>query len=228
MGTLIQDIRFAIRMLIMNSGFAAVVVLTLALGIGANTALFSIVNGVLLNPLPYLQPEQLVMLYDKPASSHEEIWVSYPNFQDYQRDNHTFASIAADSYDDFNLTMAGEPERLRGDRISANFFELFGVKPMIGRMFHAEEDRLGAQPVALIGAGYWERKFGSSPEVIGKTITLNGTQYTIVGVIPAGGGGMSCCGARAVARSRRVALPPKQFHRSSFFTGLDRPRFRRC
>jgi predicted permease len=185
MGTLIQDIRFATRMLVKSPVFTVVVVLTLALGIGANTALFSIVNGVILNPLPYPQPEQLVMLYDKPASSHEEIWVSYPNFQDYQRDNHTFASMAADSYYDFNLTGAGEPERLRGDMISANFFELLGVKPVIGRMFEAEEDRLGAQPVALIGGGFWKRKFGSSLEITGKTITLNGIQHTIVGVIPA-------------------------------------------
>ena len=207
MGTLIQDIRLAIRMLIKNPGFTVVVVLTLALGIGANTALFSIVNGVLLNPLPYPQPDRLVMLYDKPFSSHEQIWVAYPNFQDYQRDNHTFASMAADSEDDFNLTGAAETERLRGDRISASFFPLLGVKPVIGRNFGAEEEHLGAQPVALIGAGFWQRKFGSSREVVGKTITLNGSQYTIVGVIPA---------SFRLDRSNDVYVPLGQWSEPSF------------
>ncbi len=207
MGTLIQDIRLAIRMLMKNPGFTVVVVLTLALGIGANTALFSIVNGVLLNPLPYPQPDRLVMLYDKPVSSHEQIWVAYPNFQDYQRDNHTFASMAADSEDDFNLTGAAETERLRGDRISASFFPLLGVKPVIGRNFGAEEEHLGAEPVALIGAGFWQRKFGSSRDIVGKTITLNGTQYTIVGVIPA---------SFRLDRSNDVYVPLGQWSEPSF------------
>jgi predicted permease len=207
MGTLIQDIRLAIRMLMKNPGFTVVVVLTLAIGIGANTALFSIVNGVLLNPLPYPQPDRLVMLYDKPFSSHEQIWVAYPNFQDYQRDNHTFASMAADSEDDFNLTGAAETERLRGDRISASFFPLLGVKPVIGRNFGAEEEHLGAEPVALIGAGFWQRKFGSSRDIVGKTITLNGTQYTIVGVIPA---------SFRLDRSNDVYVPLGQWSEPSF------------
>ena len=207
MGTLIQDIRLAIRMLMKNPGFTVVVVLTLALGIGANTALFSIVNGVLLNPLPYPQPDRLVMLYDKPFSSHEQIWVAYPNFQDYQRDNHTFASMAADSEDDFNLTGAAETERLRGDRISASFFPLLGVKPVIGRNFGAEEEHLGAEPVALIGAGFWQRKFGSSRDIVGKTITLNGTQYAIVGVIPA---------SFRLDRSNDVYVPLGQWSEPSF------------
>jgi predicted permease len=207
MGTLIQDIRLAIRMLMKNPGFTVVVVLTLAIGIGANTALFSIVNGVLLNPLPYPQPDRLVMLYDKPFSSHEQIWVAYPNFQDYQRDNHTFASMAADSEDDFNLTGAAETERLRGDRISASFFPLLGVKPVIGRNFGVEEEHLGAEPVALIGAGFWQRKFGSSRDIVGKTITLNGTQYTIVGVIPA---------SFRLDRSNDVYVPLGQWSEPSF------------
>jgi predicted permease len=202
-----QDVRYGLRMLGRSPGFTTVAVLTLALGIGANTAIFSIVNGVLLNPLPYPQPDQLVMVYDKPASSHEEIWESYPNFQDYQRDNHIFLSMAADSGDDFNLTGAGETERLSGDRISAGFFSLLGVKPVIGRMFDAEEDQPGAQPVALIGAGFWKRKFGSSPDVIGKAITLNGTQYTIVGVISA---------SFHFDRSRDVYIPLGQWSEPAF------------
>ncbi len=207
MGTLIQDIRLAIRMLIRNPGFTAVIVLTLALGIGANTALFSIVNGVLLNPLPYPQSNQLVVLYDVPFSSHEQIAVAYPNFQDYQRDNHTFASMAADSEDDFNLTGEGETERLRGDRISASFCPLFGVTPVIGRMFGAEEDHLGAQPVALISAGLWERKFGSSRKILSQTITLNGTQHIIVGVIPS---------SFRLDRSNDVYVPLGQWNEPSF------------
>jgi predicted permease len=185
MQTLLQDIRYTIRTLAKNPGFTVVAVLTLALGIGANTALFSVVNGVLLNPLPFPAPNQLATLYANRVHL-ERASISYPNFLDWQRENHTFVSMAAFRPDDFNLTGTGEAEHIRGEMVSADFFSTFGMKPQIGRSFRSEEDRLGGAPVALISAGLWKRKFGSVPDIVGKRIELNGTGYTIIGVIPAG------------------------------------------
>src|SRR5215469_1548071 len=184
MGTLSQDIRYALRMLVKNPGFTIVAVLTLALGIGANTAIFSVVNAVLLSPLRYQQPERLVALYERqPDFEHSSI--SYPNFLDWRRMNHSFTAIAAFREDVFTFTGAGEPERLKAEMVSAEFFPILGVQPVLGRHFRIEEDQVGSQPVVEISGGFWKRKFGSSPDVIGKTLTMNDTSYTIVGVIPA-------------------------------------------
>ena len=180
---LIQDVRYGLRSMRRSPGFTAVAVLTLALGIGANTALFSVVNGVLLNPLPYWQPDRLVALYSK---DHDFTYssISYPNFLDWVRGNRSFSSLAAFLGVDFNLTGAGEPERVPAKMVSASFFPLLGVKPTIGRVFLPEEDQLGARPIVLISGGLWKRRFGSSPAAVGKTLTLNGTAYAVVGVIP--------------------------------------------
>src|SRR6266404_315544 len=185
MQTLLQDIRYAIRTLAKNPGFTVVAVLTLALGIGANTALFSVVNGVLLNPLPIPAPNELSTLYSNRVHL-ERASISYPNFLDWQRENHTFVPMAAFRPDVFNPTGTGEAEHIRGEMVSAEFFSTLGVKPEIGRSFTSEEDRPGGAPVALISAGLWKRKFGSVPDIVGKRIELNGTGYTIIGVIPAG------------------------------------------
>jgi predicted permease len=183
MTSFLQDIRYAIRILAKAPGFTIVAILTLALGIGANTALFSVVNGVLLNPLPYAHPESLVAVYSRtPAFRHASI--SYPNFLDWARDNHTFSSLAAFRNDDFNMTGTGEPERLKVEMISANFFSLVGVNPVIGRSFLPQEDIVGGAPVVLLGEGLWQRKFAGSSKAIGTTVTLDNTAYTIVGVIP--------------------------------------------
>jgi predicted permease len=181
--TLSHDVRFGVRMLAKSPGFSAIAILTLALGIGANTALFSVVNGVLLNPLPYAEPDRLAAVYAKTQDfGHSSI--SYPNFLDWVREQHSFSSIAAFREDDYNLTGMGEPERVKTEMVSASFFSTLGVRPVAGRLFRPEEDVRGAQPVALISAGLWSRKFGSSPEAVGKMITLNGVGYTVVGVIP--------------------------------------------
>jgi predicted permease len=184
MGTLIQDVRYAVRMLGKNPGFALIAVLTLALGIGANTAIFSVVNGVLLRPLPYAQPDQLVALSEK-SMNFESSSISYPNFLDWQRSNSAFVSMAAYRSENFSITGSGEAERVRVGMVSAGFFEILGVSPVRGRLFKPEEDRLGTAPVALITAGLWQRKFGSSPDILGKRITMNGDGYTVIGVIPA-------------------------------------------
>jgi predicted permease len=184
MQTFWQDARYGLRMLGKNPGFTAIAVLTLALGIGANTALFSIVNGVLLNPLPYDRPDGLVALYSRTAEfPHSSI--SYPNFLDWRRDNHSFSALAAFRGDNFNLTGMGTAERLKAEMVSATFFPILGVKPIVGRVFIEQEDQVGGAPVALISEGLWKRKFGLAPDAVRKSLNLNGTLYTIVGVIPA-------------------------------------------
>lgn len=185
MGALAQDIRYGIRTLIKSRGFTAIAVLTLALGIGANTVLFSVVNGVLLNPLAFRAPNELVALYTN-RIGFERASISYPNFQDWQRQNQTFASMAAFRWDDLNLTGTGEAEHIRGEMVSADFFSTLGVLPAMGRSFTEDDDHLGAAPVALISPGFWKRKMGSAPDVLGRRIALNGTDYTIIGVLPSG------------------------------------------
>jgi len=176
-----QDIRYAFRMLSNSRGFAVIAILTLALGIGANTALFSVVNGVLLNPLPFSNPDGLYAAYTKTAA-FEQGSIAYPNFLDWQKQNHSFSSLSAFRAEDYNLTGSGEPERVHAHMISVEFFPTLGLNPLLGRNFRPEEDRAGAGPVAILGDGLWKRKFGSSQEVLGKSITLNGKAYTIVGV----------------------------------------------
>jgi predicted permease len=183
MRTLIEDVRYGLRMLGKNPGFTAVALLTLALGIGANTAVFSIVNGVLLNSLPFPDPDKLVVLFES-KPNFKEGSISYPNFLDWQRENRAFSSIAAYRPDSFSLTGAGEGEQVRGQMVSADFFNILGVKPVIGRMFTPEEDQLGAGRVVLVSSGFWQRKLGSSHDVLGRRIVLDGEGYTVIGVIP--------------------------------------------
>ena len=183
MNSLLQDIRYAVRILSKAPGFTIIAIVTLALGIGANTALFSVVDGVLLNPLPYTQPDRIVAVYTHTRTfNHSSI--SYPNFLDWVRENRSFSGLAAFREDDMNITGVGEPERLRTEMISANFFAVLGVKPVVGRTFFAKEDQIGAAPVVLLSEGLWKRKFGGSADAVGKSVSLNGTSYTIVGVIP--------------------------------------------
>ena len=168
-----------------SPGFTAIAVLTLALGIGANTALFSVVNGLLLNPLAYQQSGKLVAIYEK-TPGYDKAPIEYLNFLDWQRNSRSFASMAAYRNEDYDLIGTGEGERLRGYMISAGFFSTLRVAPILGRTFRADDDQLGAAPVVILSGGFWERKFGSSPDIVGKPIILNGTAYTIVGVIPNG------------------------------------------
>src|ERR1700689_2277991 len=182
MGTMMQDVKYAVRMLAKNPGFALIAILTLALGIGANTALFSVVNGVLLNPLPFANPSRLAAIHWK-TPQFEQASLTYPNFLDWQRDNRTFEAMAAYREMDFSLTGYGDPQRLHGQQISAEFFPLLGIQPILGRMFRHEEDQVGAAPVALLGDGLWKSKFASAPDVIGKSLTLNDTAYTVIGVV---------------------------------------------
>jgi predicted permease len=184
MDTFFQDIRYGLRTLAKAPGFTAIAVLTLALGIGANSALFSVVNGVLLNPLPYPEPDKIISVFTK-TSDFNHSSTSYLNFLDWQKENQSFAPLAAFRNVSIFLTGAGDGEQLRGFMISAGFFDVLGVKPILGRMFRPEEDQVGAAPVVLISQGLWMRKFGSSQDILGKAITLDGKSCVVVGVIPA-------------------------------------------
>lgn len=184
METLFKDVRYGIRSLRSHPGFTAIAVLTLALGVGANTALFSVVNSILLNPLPYPEPDQIVTFHQS-KPNFETGAMPYPNFLDVQKENRTFSAMAISRGYSFTLIGAGDAERVSARWIAADFFGVLGVKPAIGRTFVTNDDQKGAAPVALISAGLWNRKFNSATEVIQKSITLDDRSYSIVGVIPA-------------------------------------------
>jgi predicted permease len=208
METLLQDLRYGLRMLAKSPGFTAIAILTLALGIGANTALFSVVNGVLLNPLAYPYPGQLVAVYGK-SPGFDRAPITYLNFLDCQRDTQTFKSMALYRNQDYSFIGTGEAgERLTGYQISADFFSTLGITPVVGRTLRADDDRLGAAPVVILGGGLWQRKFGSSPDVLGKSVVLNGTSYIVVGVIPAG--------FKFYGQDRDVYTPIGQYNDPSF------------
>ena len=181
---LAQDLRYGFRTLRKSPGFTAVAVLTLALGIGANTALFSVVNGVLIKTLPYPNAEQLVWLAEsKPNFATGSI--SWPNFLDWRKENHTFAGMSLYRSTSFNLTGVGEAEQVQGRYITSDLFSILGVKPVIGRTFAPDEDEIGAAPIAMISERLWKQKLNAAPDALGKTLDLDGLGYNIVGVVPA-------------------------------------------
>lgn len=181
---MLQDLRIALRMIFRNPGFSAIVVMTLALGIGANVALFSVVNAVLLNPLPFPHPEQLVTL-DQSKPNFDMGAIPYPNFQDLQRENQTFSAMAITRGFAFSLIGSGEAERVSGRLVSADFFSVFDVKPVRGRTFARGEDQPGVDPVAIISTELWQRKFGAAEDILSRRLTLDDKSYTVIGVIPA-------------------------------------------
>src|SRR5689334_23107998 len=185
METLLQDLRYAIRAALKKPGFIAIVVFALAIGIGANTAIFSVVNAILLRPLPYKNPDRIVMVWmSNPKLGVAEDWHSYPNYVDYREQNSTFEEIAAFNDRSFNLTGTGEPVRVMGVWTTANLFSVMGVEPVKGHTFSVEEEEPGKDRVAVISYGLWQRRFGGDPDIIGKPINLNGVDRTVVGVMP--------------------------------------------
>ncbi|HKY05902.1 MAG TPA: ABC transporter permease, partial [Blastocatellia bacterium] len=185
MSTLMQDVKYGARMLAKRPGFTAVALVTLALGIGANTAIFSVVNAVLLRPLPLKDPDRLVMVVETNLSKGwDQFSVSPLNFTDWRDQNQVFEQIVASRNWAFNLTGNGDPERVRGTRVSAGLLEMVGATPAQGRLFTAEEDQPGRGNVVLISHGLWQRRFGSNPDIIGQTLTLNSQSYTVIGIMP--------------------------------------------
>ena len=185
MESLVQDIRYGWRMLGKNPGFTAIAVLTLAIGIGASTATFSVVDTVLLQPLPYQQPERLVQVTETlPGMSTDEVGVAAGEYQDYRDRNHSFSQAAAYESAGFNLTGAGQPLRINAASVSASVFPLLGVSPELGRAFTAEEDRYGAGNVVVLSHALWEHEYGRDPTILGKIVKLDEHSYTVVGVMP--------------------------------------------
>src|SRR5215207_3552209 len=179
-----QDLRYGARMLIKNPGFTSVAVLTLALGIGANTAIFSVVNAVLLRPLPYPEPIQLVQLrVERSGKPYAEIGSA--TFLEVKAQSHSLARIASYTGGDMTLTGAGSAERVVAGAVTADFFPLLGVQPALGRNFTREEDTPNGPKAAILGHGLWQSRFGGDADVLARTITLNEQSYTVVGILPA-------------------------------------------
>jgi putative ABC transport system permease protein len=187
MKSLLQDLRYATRRLLKSPGFAAVAVGALALGIGANTAIFSVVNSVLLRPLPYAEPEQLVQLWEaRPRQNMPRVEIAPHEFLAWAEQAQSFQRLAAADAAEYNLTGHFEPERVTGSLVTAGYFPLHGVAPLHGRAFLEEEDRPGANNVVVLGHDLWQRRFGSDPSLVGQTVSLDGVACTVVGVMPRG------------------------------------------
>ncbi len=181
----LQDLRFAARTLRKSPGFAIAAICTLALGIGANTAIFSVINGVILRPLPYRDPGRLVAVEEQLHHSGENFAFSYPDFLDVQRASTSFQSIAAYRNSGLNVTSPGEPAYVHSRQVSAGFLAVLGVNPVLGREFRPEEDQRDAAPVAMIGYSLWQERFGGNPKAIGARLMGSGNAYTIIGILPA-------------------------------------------
>jgi putative ABC transport system permease protein len=187
MNGLFQDFRYALRQLRKNPGFTAVAVLTLALGLGANTAIFSVIDAVLLRPLPFHSPSRLVVVKPTEPGRRDDIGVSYPTFLDWRARNHVFDGLSVFREDDFTLTGRGEPAHLTGAVVSANIFSVLGVPPVIGRDFVPEEDQpIGTGLPIILSHSLWQSRFGSDPKIVGQSLTLDGQAFAIVGVMPVG------------------------------------------
>ncbi len=190
MRTFLSDIRYAARMWSRSPGFVAVAVATLALGIGANTTMFSIVNATLLRPLPFPNPDRLVVLWEGKASNPDPNTFnifSLPNYRDLKARSRTLADIALfdSAGKGYNLTSGGEPEQVSGLRVTASFFRVLGVSPFLGRGFTDDEEQTGRDRVVVLSYGLWSRRYGADPTLVGRTIAMDGQAYTVVGVMPA-------------------------------------------
>ena len=185
MENLLQDIRFGFRTLVKNPGFTLVAIIALALGTGANSAIFSVVNAVLLRPLPYGEPDRVMMVWGyNIKSGDKQFAISVPDFNDYREQSTKFEQMASFAYEDFNLMSGDEPEHVQGTIVSSNFFDTLGVKAALGRTFLPEEGKPGANRVVVISNGLWKRRFGTDNSLLGQTITLNGASFTVIGIMP--------------------------------------------
>src|SRR5215470_13879715 len=185
MESLLSDVRYAVRNLLRRPGFTIIAVFTLALGIGANTAIFSAINALLLKPLPFPELDRVVAVWDKLPSRgvlHNE--VTFANYLDLKAQNRSFEQLALYRWWSPNLTGVEPPERIQGFLVTANFFDALGVKPILGRNFSGEENEPGKDSVAIISHSLWKRRFGGDPNIINKTVTLNSISRTVVGVMP--------------------------------------------
>src|SRR5579863_5564142 len=182
-----QDVRYGVRMLARSPSFSLVATFTLALGIGSNTAIFTVANALLLRPLPYANPERLVLISaSTPSQGAAQRPFSFPRYTFLEEHYRSLSGMAAFTPETFNLTDGGEPEQLAAARVSKRFFEVLGVRGIVGRTFLPDEDKPGGKAVVLISHSLWTRRFASDPHVLGRTLTLDSRPYTIVGVTPLG------------------------------------------
>ena len=189
MSTFLQDLRYALRLLRNAPGFAIVAVLALALGIGANTPIFSVVDAILLRPLPYQDPDRLVKIWTRFVGidlPNDRNWVSAPEFMDFRTLCKSFSHIAAIAGDSFNITVGSVPERVEGVDVSTSFFPLLGVEAKLGRVFLPEEEQPGRDNVALLSDRLWRRRFGADPKVVGRKLIISGRSFIVVGILPPG------------------------------------------
>jgi putative ABC transport system permease protein len=186
MASLARDLRYALRMLRRSPGYTSIAILTLAISIGANTAIFSFVDGVLLKPLPYRDADRIVRVMEKPPQG-ERNGISTLNFLDWQRDNTVFDFLAAQTGGGATLTGVTEPVQLRGGRVSADFFRIFGIEPALGRTFAHDEDQPGKHRVVILSYALWVSQFGSDPGIVNRQILLDDQPHTVIGVLPRGG-----------------------------------------
>ncbi len=219
-----QDARYGFRMTLKNPGFTVVAVLTLAIGIGANTAIFSVVNGILLKPLPYKEPDRLVRVFEQ-YPQYPKFPMSPANFLDYRERNNVFDGLAVYTRQDLELSLGDKPELLPCLLISSGYFELLGYQPELGRPFLREEELPGKEKVAMLSHALWQRSFASDPEIVGKTITLSGNPYVVVGVMPAGfqhvgGTYRSLSHGETVAVWVPFILNPQQAQRGSHYLNV--------
>ena len=180
----IQDLHFGLRMLCKSPVFTAVAILTLALGIGANTAMFSVVQGVLLAPLPYSDPDRLVVIWESNPQFKQVVWSSYPNFRDWRRSARSFQQMAAVRWLHYDLTNPGAPEHILAAEVSSSFFDTLGVELPLGRSFSPQEDQRGGSRVVIISDRFWRNRFGGDANALGKIVSLSGVDYTVVGILP--------------------------------------------
>src|SRR5215510_11284786 len=186
MDSLIKDISYGFRGLLKRPGFTAIAVVTLALGIGANTAIFSTVHALLFNPLPFPQQDRIVAIWDKnPSRGVERNEVAMANYLDWKAQSQSFEHLALERWWSTNLTAGDSPERVQGFQVTANFLDVLGVKPIKGRNFVEEENQPGKDAVAVITYSLWQRRFAADPNIINKTINTNGVVRTVIGVLPA-------------------------------------------
>src|SRR5262245_27300723 len=185
MQTLWQDLRYGARMLWKSPGFTSIAVITLALGIGANTAIFSVIDALMLRPLPFREPYKLFQVWESNVKlGYKEMDASYPNFADWRDQNQVFEQIAIYSSRTYNLAGAAEPERIEGAIVASAFFPLLGVKPILGRVLGPEEDHPNKVFSVVMSERLWRRRFNSDPQIIGRTISLGAKAFTVVGVVP--------------------------------------------
>ena len=185
LGSIFQDLQFAVRTFRRSPGFTFAVLFTLALGIGANTAIFSVVDGALLHPVPFPDADRLASLYQTFEKSGDRNAVSYPNLLDWQQQSQTFEAIAGVRGDTFTLTGRGDPEQVAGLGVSSNLLSVLRTQPLLGRMFTKEEDQRSGRPVVLLGERYWKLRFAGDPQIVGQALRLNGRDVEVIGIMPA-------------------------------------------